>query len=203
LGPLLTRLFPEAAEGAAKGAASGVAATEATAAKAAAASARKAEELALRKEALALKARQVADREARTALLRERLSGKAPLARTTPKTAQPTEPIAAPAATREATAPDLALSPAAAAPSAAVADDTASIVLKLQQQMGTQSGRKVVRELLEQMPKDQAAQIKALLFRGQAHPATTLGALFDPTKSEVGRVARPGEELARLLGQIQ
>jgi len=147
--------------------------------------------------------------EERNALLRMRLESKAAPKAPKPRAveteaAAPTSP--APVARNQAvTAPEASAGRVAVPASTGVpepAADTATIVLKLQQQMGTSSGRKVVRELLAGMPSEQAAVIKKLLLRGQEHPATVLGALFDPTKSAVGRAARPGEELARLLGQI-
>jgi len=146
----------------------------------------------LKERALDLAEKRLAQSERKLVIMESRAAGKA--ARP-PKVAveaptPPTVPSAAPVAP---TAPPVASAPV---------PETSEIVLKLQQQMGTSEGRKVVRELISQMPKEQGDMIKKLLMRGQEHPATVLGKLFDPTKSAVGRAAKPGEELARLLGQI-
>jgi hypothetical protein len=108
--------------------------------------------------------------------------------------------IAASRARREAAAADAlskARQPAAAASKAIESADTAEIVLQLQQQMGTVEGRRVVRELLEKMPKEQASQIRLLLARREAKPATVF-----TRAPEAKPAGKPGAELARLLGQI-
>ena len=168
-------------------------ATEAAAKQAASRAAQAAERVALKKKSLEIAERRLvlAEQKAAERAAKAGISAPKPAA-AAPKMSAPVPEPGAPPVT-----PGPVAAPVAALP------DTAEIVLKLQQQMGTSSGRKVVRELLGQMPPAQAVEIKRLLFKGQEHPATVLGKLFDPTKSQVGKVAQPGEELARLLGQIQ
>jgi hypothetical protein len=88
-----------------------------------------------------------------------------------------------------------------AAPAAAqgLSEETAGLVLKLQQQMGTTAGRKVVREWLSQQPPKVASEIRMLLARGQAHPATVGGGA---ARAAVTAAERPDVQLARMLGQI-
>jgi hypothetical protein len=193
LSSVLGKIFPEAAAG-----------LEGAAAKPLSEEASK-----IAADKLALETRKLAARESaleiakeRNALMRMRLEGKAVATPRVPRAPTVSPETSAPTLSPDATQPVAVTPPGPAAAADAGPEGVSTIVLKLQQQMGTAGGRRVVRELLAQMPKEQAAMIKGLLAKGQEHPATVLGALFDPTKSAVGAVARPGEELARLLGQI-
>ena len=150
-----------------------------------------AEKKAAREATLAYRSQMAKNAEERIALMRARLESKGAKAAATAPRVAAKPPAANPAAS--GTPPAATVAPA---------PDTAQIVLKLQQQMGTAAGRKVVRELLQQMPKAQASQIRLLLARGQEHPATVLGALFNPA-APARTAGKPGEELARMLGQIQ
>jgi len=93
---------------------------------------------------------------------------------------------------------------AAPAVAAVTAPDQATIVLKLQQQMETTEGRKVVRELLNQMPKEQASQIRLLLARGQAQPgtagATALAPAAEASPLQAPRIEIGAQNVGRAVG---
>lgn len=89
-------------------------------------------------------------------------------------------------------------------PKAVPADaDMGRLVLSIQEKMGTVKGRREVQELIAQMSPGEAAQIKALLKRGVAQPGTTASGGVRSAKSGPSLPAGFGEELARMLGQIE
>lgn len=81
---------------------------------------------------------------------------------------------------------------------AGAAGGSEALVLKAQQMMGTPGGREAIKAWLAQQPPAVAAEIRALLARGQAHPAT----VFTPSAAQAV-AQKPGYELARMLGQVQ
>lgn len=155
-----------------------------------------AEKRVARETATKLAERRVSIAEERNQLLRMRLEGKAPPApRVAPAQAPAPSPMAAdPGATMPPT-PVAVVSPPRPAPVAVTATappssaELETIVLKIQQTATSSAERKVIREWLNQQPKEVASQIRLMLARRQAHPAT------------VYMKPDPSAELARMLGQ--
>ena len=158
------------------------------------------EHLALRKRALDLKEQQLSMRAGRDAAKKAGVSSTSstvePPAATTTTPVAPPEPAAAP--TRAVTR---SVVPKPSAPAVEDADIQRQ-VLKIQQAM-SQPGvdRAAIKAWIAQQPPDVAEQITSALARRQAKQATIHGALFDPSKP--GPSGGIGEELARLLGQLQ
>lgn len=144
--------------------------------------AREAEQLALKRKALEIAERRVAVMEQRlTRQAGQRAGTVVPMTQPVPAvTPSVAGPVAVPASTGI---------PVPAA-------DLNTIVLKLQQEMRTPGGKKVVRELLDQMPKDQASRVRLLLARGQAHPATTANGGARAAQTTIART--PEQEAAWL-----
>jgi hypothetical protein len=173
LAGLLGRLVPAAEQKAATVAAKGLSGPEA--AKAVEVKlAQLSEKRAAREAAQKLAERRIAVAEERNLLLRQRLEGRA-----------------APASQA---APQPAQAPATADPSATMppAPELEAIVLKIQQTATSPAERKVVQAWLKDQPKEVASQIRLMLARRQAHPATVY---TKPSGEDASA------DLARMLGQ--
>lgn len=158
------------------------------------------------------RARSAAIAEERNALMKARLEGKAPLA--SPRAKVPEPEILPASAVRVVDGPPIPGADAVrVAPNTAPydmqaqKDSLATIVNQLQQRMDTVEGRRVVRQLLNEMPKEQASQIRMLLAKGQAKLPPTFqgrgGVKGGMTKASAwtDEALAASAELARMLGQ--
>ena len=84
---------------------------------------------------------------------------------------------------------------------AALAPEEQQLLLQAQQLMKTTQGRATIKQWLKTQPAEMQAQIKALLERGIAQPATTASGGFRSAPSGPSIPAGYGSELAKLLGQ--
>jgi len=151
-----------------------------------------AERRAAREAATKLGERRAAIAEERNALMKARLEGRAPLnpprAAAAPQTA-PEAPAAAPVAVAPQVATAAEVAPVASHVTAPTGD-MAQIIMKIQQAQGTATGRRIVREWLNEQPKELQSQIRLLLARGQS-----------TMPSRFGQSEELSATLARMLGQ--
>lgn len=177
-----------------------------------------AEKKAAREAMTAARARSASIAEERNALMKARLEGKAPLNRPTPKPVRPT-PKPVPLGPTEAATPQAIPSGPTTAPTPtpvplapydaeAQRNSLSTIVNQLQQRMDTVEGRRMVRKLLDEMPKDQASQIRMLLAKGQAKLPPTFygkggvqGGMSRPSSKWTDEALQASAELAKMLGQ--